>query len=89
MKLLGEAPKVRTTDPNAYALYLQAVQLGRQATPESFAQSDALYNQVLEIDPRYAPAWDGLSRNFNNKASMGLLSPRKPLPAAAKQRKRR
>jgi TolB-like protein len=34
--LLGAAPKVRTTDPEAYALYLQAVQLGRQATAESF-----------------------------------------------------
>src|SRR6185503_13630103 len=28
--LLSAAPKARTTDPEAYALYLQAVQLGRQ-----------------------------------------------------------
>src|SRR5204863_256323 len=32
--LLGETPKARTTDPEAYALYLQAVQLGRQFTAE-------------------------------------------------------
>ena len=74
VKLLGEAPKARTTDPKAYALYLQAVQLGRQVTPEAFAQSDALYQKVLETDPRYAPAWDGLARNFINKANYGLLS---------------
>jgi tetratricopeptide (TPR) repeat protein len=73
VKLLGAAPKARTTDPKAYALYLQAKELGRQNTPESFAKSDALYRQALEIDPRYAPAWDGLATNFINKASMALL----------------
>jgi TolB-like protein/Tfp pilus assembly protein PilF/class 3 adenylate cyclase len=74
VKLLGAAPKVRTTDPKAYALYLQARGLGRQNTPEAFAKSDALFRQVLEIDPRYAPAWSELARNFTAKYSMGLLS---------------
>jgi TolB-like protein/Flp pilus assembly protein TadD len=72
--LLGAAPKARTTDPEAYAMYLQAVQLGRQATAEAFQQSDALYRKVLAIDPRYAPAWDGLARNFINETNLGLLS---------------
>ena len=72
--LLGAAPKARTTDPEAYALYLQAVQLGRQCTAEAFQQSDALYRKVLAIDPRYAPAWDGLASNFVNETSQGLLS---------------
>src|SRR5512133_369899 len=36
--LLGAAPTVRQTDPKAYALYLQARQLGRQYTPEAFTQ---------------------------------------------------
>src|SRR6201982_724331 len=71
--LLGAAPKVRTTDPEAYALYLQAVQLGRQFTAEPFQQSDALYRKVLAIDPRYAPAWLGLARNFGNETGQGLL----------------
>jgi TolB-like protein/Flp pilus assembly protein TadD len=74
VKLLGEAPKLRTTDPKAYALYLQSRELGRQQTPEAFAQSDALYRQALEIDPRYAPAWNGLATNFINKTSMAVLS---------------
>jgi tetratricopeptide (TPR) repeat protein len=72
--LLGAAPKARTTDPQAYALYLQAVQLGRQAKAEAFKQSDALYRKVLAIDPRYAPAWHGLARNFTNEVNQGLLS---------------
>ena len=71
--LLGTAPKARTTDPEAYALYLQAVQLGRQFTAETFQQSDALYRKVLAIDPRYAPAWYGLARNFGNETGQGLL----------------
>jgi TolB-like protein len=70
--LLGAAPKARTTDPEAYALYLQAVQLGRPFTAEAFQQSDALYRKVLAIDPRYAPAWYGLARNFDSETSQGL-----------------
>ena len=70
--ILGEAPKARTTDPKAYALYLQAVQLARQNTAQAYEQSDALYRQALEIDPRYAPAWTGLAVNFINKVTRGL-----------------
>ena len=73
LTLLGTAPTARTTDPEAYALYLQAKQLGRQQTAEAFKQSDALYRKVLAIDPRYAPAWDGLATNFLNETGQGLL----------------
>jgi tetratricopeptide (TPR) repeat protein len=74
VKLLGAAPKVRTTDPKAYALFLQARELGRQNTVDAYAKSDALYRQVLEIDPRYAPAWERLFSNFVNKVGNGLMS---------------
>ena len=82
--LLGVAPKARTTDPEAYALYLQAVQLGRQFKAEAFKQSDALYHKVLAIDPRYAPAWEGLARNLNNEVGQGL-SPNKEGYAQARE----
>jgi TolB-like protein/class 3 adenylate cyclase/Flp pilus assembly protein TadD len=82
VKLLGAAPKVRTTDPKAYALFLQARELGRQATAEGFAKSDALLRQVLEIDPRYAPAWDQLAVNFVNKTIIGVLSNQEGLARA-------
>ena len=74
LKLLGAAPKVRTTDPKAYALYLQARELGRQINAEAFVKSDTLLRQVLEIDPRYAPAWDELATNFYHKTQIGVLS---------------
>jgi serine/threonine protein kinase/tetratricopeptide (TPR) repeat protein len=72
--LLGTAPAVRKTDPAAYALFLQAVQLSRLFNAEGLERSDALYRKVLEIDPRYAPAWDGLARNSWTKIVLGLLS---------------
>ncbi len=72
--LLGAAPKARTTDPEAYALYMQAVQLGRLRTAEAFQQSNALLHKVLTIDPRYAPAWAALAENFYHEAGLGLLS---------------
>ena len=72
--LLGEAPKARATDPDAYALFLQARQLVRQSTAEAFKESDALYRRVLAIDPRYAPAWSGLAGNFTDESSFGVLS---------------
>jgi TolB-like protein/Flp pilus assembly protein TadD len=71
--LLGVTPRARTTDAEAYALYLQARQLGRQHVAEAYKQSDALYRKVLSIDPRYAPAWNGLSSNFASEANEGLL----------------
>jgi TolB-like protein/cytochrome c-type biogenesis protein CcmH/NrfG len=72
--LLGAVPKARTTDPQGYALYLQAVQLGRQSTAEAFAQSDSLLRQVLAIDPRYSPAWAELGKNFINETALSVLS---------------
>ncbi|MGE5668718.1 MAG: tetratricopeptide repeat protein, partial [Betaproteobacteria bacterium] len=72
--LLGAVPKARTTDPEAYALYLRAVQLGRLQTAEAFKQSDAVLHNVLAIDPRYAPAWTALAENLYNETSLGVLS---------------
>jgi TolB-like protein/Flp pilus assembly protein TadD len=73
VKLLGAEPKARATDPKAYALYLQARQLGRQYTADAFESSDALYRQALAIDPRYAPAWAALAGNFVGEAIIGML----------------
>jgi adenylate cyclase len=70
---LGEAPKARITDPQAYALFLQARDLARQLTPRSLVMSDSLYQVALEIDSTYAPAWVGLSSNYVNEISFGNM----------------
>lgn len=62
--LLGAVPTVEETDPQAYALFLRARQLGRQFTEASLEQSNTLYKQSLELEPDYAPAWTGLAKNY-------------------------
>jgi len=74
--LLGEAPKARATDPEAYALYLQALQLARQNTAEAYKQSDSMYRKMLAIDPRYAPAWSALAENLYHEAGQSMLPPK-------------
>ena len=73
--LLGKAPSTRKTDPEAYSLYLQSVQLSRRSTKDGFERSEALLNRALAIDPNYAPAWGGLGANFGNKTVSGLMPP--------------
>jgi tetratricopeptide (TPR) repeat protein len=66
--LLGATPKVRTTTPEAYALYLQGNEASRPNTAEALDVADALYRRALAIDPKYVPAIDGLARNADGKA---------------------
>jgi TolB-like protein/Tfp pilus assembly protein PilF len=73
IKLLGAVPTVRKTDPQAYALYMQAVQLGRQFKTEGLKRSHVMLQQVVAIDPRYAPAWNELARSFLRQNGAGLL----------------
>jgi TolB-like protein/DNA-binding winged helix-turn-helix (wHTH) protein/Tfp pilus assembly protein PilF len=64
IKLLGAAPKAKAREPKAYALFLQARDIGEQHTPLAYEQSISLYRQALELDPSYAEAWDGLANNY-------------------------
>ena len=67
--LLGEAPKAKEVNPEAYALFLQGRQLRRQSTPEAFEQAIALFQQALAIDPNYAAAWEQLAGVYINQAA--------------------
>ena len=82
LKIPGVAPKARQTDPEAYALYLQAVQLNRKRTAEAFTQADALLRRALEIDPKYAPAWSQLAGNLVNEVTIGASTQEKAFPRA-------
>ncbi len=71
--LLGEAPKVRVTDPEAYSLYLEGQYFGYQRTVESTAKAIDLFKRALEIDPGYTPAWAELAYNYIWYASIGAM----------------
>ena len=64
IKLLDDVPKLEQTSPEAYALYLQAREVGYQYNRTGLEQSNDLYRQSLAIDPDFAPAWSGLGTNF-------------------------
>ncbi len=70
--LLGAVPTVETTDPVAYALYLQARHLWLQGRPESLDDAIPLYQQALKIAPDYVAAWVGLSEIYNEQAGKAL-----------------
>src|SRR6187455_1989483 len=80
--LLGNAPKARATDPQAYALFLQGREVARQFSAASFAQAVDLYRQALAIDPEYAPAWDGLADAYFNQMDFAVISQDQGLPLA-------
>jgi len=70
--LLSAAPVVKETDPEAYALFLQARHLARQGTTKAFEQSIALYQRALAIAPDYIAAWDGLAAVYCDQTDRGL-----------------
>ncbi|MDH3587869.1 MAG: tetratricopeptide repeat protein [Gammaproteobacteria bacterium] len=73
VKLLGEVPTSSQTDSRAYAIYLQARELARQGSAESYERSNALYQQALVIAPDYAAAWAGLAENYISLANRALI----------------
>ncbi|MCH8203342.1 MAG: tetratricopeptide repeat protein [Proteobacteria bacterium] len=70
--LLGAAPTVEATDPEAYALVLQARYLVQQSTADGLEKAIALLEQALALDPDYAVAWAGLARVYNSQTGEGL-----------------
>ena len=71
--LLSEAPRAPETDPQAYALYLQARHTHRQMTAEALKEAEGLYEQALRIDPTLVDAMKGLASNLMNQENHGLL----------------
>ncbi len=70
--LLGDSPTVQASDPEAYALVLQARYLHRQNTRDALIKSIALLEQALTIDPDYAAAWAGLALEYMSQADQAL-----------------
>ena len=70
--LLGDAPKAEETNPEVYALYLRARNLGRRGTSKDWEQSTELYQRALAIDPNYVKAWSGLADSYSRQTGWGL-----------------
>ncbi len=71
--LSNETLSVRKTDPEAYALFLQARHIRLQNNPEAYEKALQLYQQALAIDPNYPPALEGLAEMYVYHGLFGLL----------------
>jgi adenylate cyclase len=69
--LLGEAPTVRETDPEAYQMFLEGQFIRRQISATSIPKAIELFKKALEIDPAYAPAWAELAYAYMWNAGIG------------------
>ncbi len=75
VSLLGEAPRARSTDPKAYALFLRGRELYRQYNADSLTEAEGLLQQALAIDPGYAPAAVWLASVIFSQVDVGILPP--------------
>jgi len=80
--LLGKTPKAHVVDPEAYALFLQAIHFSSQRTIAGNQQADEFLQQALVIDPAYSAAWSELGRNYTNKVGLDLMSQEEAYPLA-------
>jgi TolB-like protein/Flp pilus assembly protein TadD len=82
LRLLGDLPATDRTAPEAYALYLQAMQLLNHRNAESTLQAEVLLQQVLEIDRDYIRAWLELARAYLQGGAVGAWHPVQSFPRA-------
>jgi TolB-like protein/Tfp pilus assembly protein PilF len=71
--LLGEAPHVAETNPEAYALYLRGKFLLNQRTEDAWKKAEEAFQKAIDIDPGYAAAWAGLSWAQSSRAGFGHI----------------
>jgi len=69
--LLGKKLKAAETNPEAYALYLQARHFNNRGTKESYVHAETLLRQALAMDPGFAPAWTELGRVYQEQVVTG------------------
>jgi TolB-like protein len=68
VSILGNAPRARGTDPEAFTAYLTALHFYQQRTIGSLDKALSYAQRAIDIDPDYAPAWNLLSSTYSNLA---------------------
>ena len=73
----------RQVDPDAYQLYLKGVyNLQESWTADELWEAISYFQQAIEIDSTYAPAYAGLADGYNNLSVFTFLSPKEAYPKA-------
>ena len=74
LALLGTAPTVAETNPEAYSMILQARHLRHQQSKDSLDQAEQLYKAALELAPDYAEGWAGLAKVYAGQTTTGMIN---------------
>ena len=65
----------QTVNPEAYQLYLKGQHYALKDTPEDLRKSREYYEQAIDADPSYAPAYVGLAQFYGYMAWAGEIPP--------------
>ena len=86
LKLTGEDKrklvKRHTTDLEAYQLYLKGRYFWNKTTQEGARRGIEYFQQAIDRDPGYAPAYAGLADCYSLLSTVGMLPPKELLPKA-------
>ena len=63
-----------TTNIDAYDVFIRARRTVDVPTPSNIERGEALFKQVIELDPKFAGGYAGLSFNYSVKARFGYSS---------------
>jgi TolB-like protein/DNA-binding winged helix-turn-helix (wHTH) protein/Tfp pilus assembly protein PilF len=69
-------------NPEAYQLYLKGRYFWYKLKPEAMQKAIEYFQQALEKDPAYAPAYAGLADSYNILAFFSVFPPREVMPKA-------
>ena len=73
ISILGETPRARETDPDAFSAYLYGLHFYQQRTNDGYEKAVKYVQHAIEIDPDYAPAWNLLGATYSNQVLTGQL----------------
>ncbi len=71
----GKTPAVKTTSAEAYNAYLLGKHFYGQLNKESVAKAAGYFEEAIQLDSGYAPAWVGLGQSLSGQASSAYIPP--------------
>jgi tetratricopeptide (TPR) repeat protein len=70
-RTLTMTPRPRKVNGRAYDLYLQALDVSRQARRDRYEQVQRILKEAVAIDPNFSTAWAVLGTSYMNAAGQG------------------
>jgi TolB-like protein/Tfp pilus assembly protein PilF len=72
VRLAGETPRAKDTDPETYSLYLRARYLFADRSIQSYERASGMLKAALEIDPEFVAAWVMLGNTYWDGRGIGM-----------------